>query len=125
MRKKVEKQPDILGEVCRLGVFIEHVDSNMRLIAEQYGCIQDNISVLQDNISVLKDDVSTIKDTLNTHTDMIGDLAVNLEIVKSDVEFTKTSLKKKVDVEEFALLEKRVAMLEGRVMVKNKKAIIQ
>ncbi|MEK7498875.1 MAG: hypothetical protein AAB611_03405 [Patescibacteria group bacterium] len=121
MSKKIEKQPDVLSEVRRLGVFMEYVDSNVRLIAEQYGGIQNNLSELKTDVSTLKDDVIGIKGILNIHTEMIGDLAVNLEIVKSDVGFMKSSLKKKVDAEEFTMLEKRVAMLEGRFMLRNKK----
>lgn len=41
-------------------------------------------------------------------------LVENMEIVKTDLEFIKHALKKKVDVDEFAVLERRVAMLENR-----------
>jgi len=109
-----------------LGVLIEHVDSSVGLIAEQQGDI--------------KKDISGIKKTLNTHTEMIGELKVDLEIVKGDVkttkddleivkkdvkttkvdieiiktdiEFIKNSIKKKVDIDEFAALERRVLLLE-------------
>jgi hypothetical protein len=43
---------------------------------------------------------------------MIGKIMIDLAINKEDVEFIKNSLKRKIDVEEFAALEKRVTILE-------------
>jgi hypothetical protein len=37
-----------------------------------------------------------------------------MQIVKSDIEFMKGSLRKKVDYDEFEALEKRVMMLEAK-----------
>lgn len=76
-----------------LGVLIERVDDNVKLVAEQYG---------------------DIKKTLDSHTDMIGKLTVDVAIIKEDAEFIKNSLKKKVDIDEFAALERRVLLLEKR-----------
>ena len=41
-----------------------------------------------------------------------GDIQKNMEIMKTDIEFIKHGLKRKIDVEEFAALERRVALLE-------------
>ena len=98
--KKQKNQTNADQELHRLGVLIEHVDGNVGLIAEQQGDI--------------KKDISSIKKTLNEHTEMIGKLAVDMEIIKTDTEFIKHSLKKKIDVDEFAALEKRVLLLERR-----------
>jgi len=98
--KKQKNQINTDQELRRLGVLIEHVDGNVGLIAEQQGDI--------------KKDIGSIKKTLNEHTEMIGKLAVDMEIIKTDTEFIKHSLKKKVDVDEFAALEKRVLLLERR-----------
>ena len=91
---------EIVKEVRRLGVVVEHVDGKVDLLAEQYGDIKKTL------------DQHT--ETLETHTEMIGDLAVNMQIVKSDIELIKSGLRKKVDVEDFEILEKRVAALEKR-----------
>ena len=124
--KKQKNRTNAEQGLRRLGVLIEHVDSSVGLIAEQQGDI--------------KKDISGIKKTLNTHTEMIGELKVDLEIVKGDVkttkddleivkkdvkttkvdieiiktdiEFIKNSIKKKVDIDEFAALERRVLLLE-------------
>src|SRR3989344_4250303 len=124
--KKQKIQINSGQELRRLGVLIEHVDGNVNLIAEQYG--------------ELKKDIGSIKKTLDSHTEMIGDLTVGLEIVKedfkttkedleivksdvkttridieiikTDIELIKNSVKKKIDIDEFAALEKRVLLLE-------------
>jgi hypothetical protein len=85
---------DTIREIRRLGVMIEEVGGGVRKVAEQYG---------------------DIKRTLESHTEMIASVKTDLEIVKEDVEFIKNSLKKKVDVDEFAALERRVALLERRI----------
>ena len=93
---KNKKQKNTINdnhELRRLGVLIEHIDSSVGLIAEQHG---------------------DIKKTLDTHTEMIGKLAIDMEIVKTDIELIKHSFKKKIDVDEFAALERRVLILEKR-----------
>ena len=92
------KKLDISKEFRHLGVMIESTNDNVKLIAEQYGD--------------LRDDVKSVKQTVESHTEMIGNLAVDLSIVKEDIEFIKGSLKKKVDVDEFSALERRVSLLE-------------
>src|SRR6266511_2140771 len=62
------------------GILKEDFDSKMELIGEQYGSIRE----------------------------MMGALAEDVQIVKSDIEFIKGSLRKKVDYDEFSALEKRV-----------------
>ncbi|WP_179293931.1 hypothetical protein [Candidatus Methanoperedens nitratireducens] len=39
----------------------------------------------------------------------------DIGIMKTDMEFIKNSLKRKVDIDEFSVLEKRVAALESKV----------
>ena len=119
--KKQANKINIDQEFRRLGVFIEHVDSNVGLIAEQYGEIRTDINGIKADVNDIKKDVDDIKntlnshtDTLNSHTEMIGKLAVDMEIVKTDIELIKHSFKKKIDVDEFAALERRVLILEKR-----------
>ena len=38
----------------------------------------------------------------------------NMEVMKTDIELIKHGLKRKIDVEEFAALERRVSLLEKR-----------
>ncbi|MBI3589062.1 MAG: hypothetical protein HY093_01455 [Candidatus Liptonbacteria bacterium] len=96
--KKVSPKTDISKEFRHLGVMIESVGDDVKLVAEQY--------------VDLRNDVKSIKQTVESHTEMIGNLSVDLLIVKEDIEFIKGSLKKKVDVDEFSALERRVSLLE-------------
>ena len=87
-------------ETRHLGVLIEHVDGKFDIVAEQYGDIK---STLNEHTKLL-----------HAHTEMIGNLMVEMHIIKEDAEFIKHSLKRKVDVEEFAALERRVVLLEKK-----------
>lgn len=78
-----------------LGVMYENFESRVRLIAEQ-------------QVGMMK--------KLDSHTEMIGGVMINIERIKTDVEFIKSSLKKKVDAEEFEALEKRVMFLESKII---------
>ncbi len=89
-KNKIEKEPQWARH---LGIKVENIDHKVSLIAEQYG---------------------DIKKTLASHTEMIGSMKVDIEIIKQDIAFIKNSLKKKVDIEEFVALERRVALLEKR-----------
>ncbi len=77
-----------------VGIFKEDLESKINLIAEQY---QD------------------IKVAQKTQTEMIGDLMEDAQIIKSDVQFLKVELKRKVDYDEFDALAKRVALLESKI----------
>jgi len=58
--------------------------------------------------------IEHVDDKISLAAEMIGNLAVNIEIVKEDIEFIKSGFKKKVDIEEFAALTRRVSLLEKR-----------
>ena len=106
-KKQTKKSGDIRKEIRHLGVIIEHVDDKVGLIAEQYGDIK---KTLDGHTRTL----NSHTETLNSHTEMIGKLVIDMEIHKNDVEFIKHGMKKKVDVDEFAALERRVSLLEKR-----------
>jgi len=100
IKKSKNKSPDVYEEVRHLGVTIENVNDGVKLITEQYGDIKKTLG--------------SHSKKLDAHTEMIGRLAVDMAIVKEDLEFIKGGLKKKVDNEEFIALERRVALLERR-----------
>lgn len=131
--KKQKNHINTDQEFRRLGVFIEHVDSNMGLIAEQYGDIKktlDNhtemigniavdmeivktdVSVLKTDMTIVKKDVKTTKDDLEIVKSDVKTTKIDIEIIKTDIELIKNSVKKKIDIDEFAALEKRVLILE-------------
>ena len=96
--QKTKKQPSSNNDMHRFGVLLEHVDSKVSLVAEQYGDV--------------KKDTGDINKKLDAHTEMIGKLSINIEIVKEEIEFIKAGFKRKIDIEEFAALERRVSLLE-------------
>lgn len=77
-----------------VGIFKEDLESKIDLIAEQY---------------------QEIKTIQKTQTEMIGSLMEDVQIIKSDVQFLKVELKRKVDYDEFDALAKRVALLESKI----------
>ncbi|MCK9419503.1 MAG: hypothetical protein M0R70_09020 [Nitrospirae bacterium] len=77
-----------------VGIFKEDLESKINLIAEQY---------------------QEIKSAQINHTEMIGALLEDVQIIKSDVQFLKVELKRKVDYDEFDALAKRVALLEAKI----------
>ncbi len=103
MVRKKSKNKELAGkaatkeDVRHLGVLIEDVNDGVKLLAEQLDTRTDSI-----------------RKTLDAHTEMIGKLAVDMTIVKEDIEFIKNSMKRKIDIDEFAALERRVALLERR-----------
>ncbi|PIR42110.1 MAG: hypothetical protein COV30_00205 [Candidatus Yanofskybacteria bacterium CG10_big_fil_rev_8_21_14_0_10_37_15] len=76
--------------VIEIGTLLEDFNSKFDLVAEQTAQIPD----------------------INNK---VNNLLEDMEIVKIDLEFIKGALKKKVDVDEFSALERRVVSLESRL----------
>ncbi len=77
-------------KVIEIGVLLEDFNSKFDLVAEQTAQIPE----------------------INNK---VSSLVENMEIVKTDLEFIKGSLKRKVDVDEFSALERRVISIESRL----------
>lgn len=99
-KKKVSVSKDTPQEIRHLGVLIESTNDRVQLIAEQ--------------TSQIISEIKGIKETQVSHTEMIAKLMVDMAITKEDIEFIKQGFKKKIDIEEFAALERRVALLERK-----------
>ncbi len=100
----------------------EDFHSQVKLIGEQYSSIKETLDshtkILDSHTKTLESHttaITSIKDTLDYHTEMLGSMKEDVEIIKTDMEFVKNSLKRKVDIDEFSVLEKRVAALESKV----------
>ncbi|PIP50928.1 hypothetical protein COX11_01430 [Candidatus Berkelbacteria bacterium CG23_combo_of_CG06-09_8_20_14_all_41_73] len=93
--KEHQKHTDVkFDELKRyFDVVREDFDGKVKLIAEQY---------------------DSIIEKLDSHEARLVSIEKNIEIMKVDISFIKNGLKKKVDVEEFEALEKRVAILEAK-----------
>ena len=108
--KDIRKITDkITDEVKRhIDVLKEDFDSKVQLIAEQYASIREALDFHTKTL----DSHTKI---LDSHTGMIVSMKEDIEIMKVDVQFIKGSLKKKVDMEEFETLARRVAILEAKL----------
>lgn len=84
LKEDLKKHVDVLKE---------DFDSKVQLISEQYN-------------SIIK--------KLYSHDEKFALIEKNIEIIKVDIAFIKNGLKKKVDLEEFEALEKRVVLLEAK-----------
>jgi peptidoglycan hydrolase CwlO-like protein len=90
-----------------IDVLKEDFDSKVALIVEQYDSIIQRLDSHSEMIASMKEDIEIMK----------GDMEImkkDIEVIKVNVTFIKNSLKKKVDVEEFEALERRVSILEAK-----------
>lgn len=76
-----------------IGTILENIDDKVTLIAKQYTDLNKKVDGLVIKLDVVAEDV---------------------EVIKMDIEFIKHDLKNKVARDEFAVLERRVALLESR-----------
>lgn len=84
-----------------IDVLKEDFDDKVALIGEQYDSI---IKKLESH-----------DEKLESHDEKFASIEKNIEIIKVDIQFIKSGFKKKVDLEEFEVLEKRVAILESKL----------
>lgn len=90
-----------------IGTLLEHIDSKVSLVAEQYTGLNDKYSRLDKKTDNLIQRVDNV-------VDMVGAIKEDVEIIKMDIETIKHDLKSKIGRDEFSVLERRVALLENR-----------
>ena len=66
-------------------------------------------------IDVVSEGWGITKEKVDATFEMVGEMKMDMEVVKSDISFIKNSLKQKVDKDEFISLEKRVILLENKL----------
>ncbi|MBI5306389.1 hypothetical protein HZB04_02305 [Candidatus Wolfebacteria bacterium] len=116
-KKKINKK-DLTVEERHFGVILEDIDSKLDLVVKGHQSLDKKIDKNHLEFQEFRNEVNykfkVVTETLNSHTEMIGSMKMDIEIIKQDIEFIKHGLRKKVDLEEFAVLEKRVSLLEKR-----------
>ncbi len=90
-----------------LGVLKKNFDSKIQLIAESVSGIQAQLIAIRDMVVKNTEDIQMIKMDIEM-------MRADIEIIKTDIVVIKNGLKKKVDVEEFEVLERRVPILEAK-----------
>ena len=83
-----------------VGTLIEDFTSQVKLVAEGVSGLNDRFDGLEAKM-----------DNLEVKVDRIE---ADVEVIKMDIEIIKHDLKNKVSRDEFAVLERRVALLESR-----------
>lgn len=91
-----------------VGVVAEDFKGQVEIIAEQYGGIEQHLVGIRDMVAKNTEDIEIIK------IDVHG-LKEDMGIVKTDIEFMKGGLKRKVDYDEFQALEKRMVAVESKI----------
>ena len=110
-------------EVTRyLGALSEEFQGRVAGIGEQFGGLNrrfdevgkrfdfvDRRFAQADKQSVL------VNKKLDAHTEMIGTLAEDVAIIKTNIELLKSAVAAKVDYQDFAALEKRMRIVEAKL----------
>lgn len=112
MKKKNQKPQEqgvhTSADVARyLGALSENFQDRVQAIAE----ITLGLNKRFDTVDVRFD---AIENRLDGHTEMIGKVATDVEIIKNEIVLLNSGIKKKTDYDEFLLLERRVGVLESR-----------
>ena len=129
LKRIKSKSPYLEQEIRNIGALLEHTDDRVTAIAEQYGEIKKTLdqhtSILDHHTDILDQHTSILDhhtDILDQHTSkfdshegMIGGIATDLKIVKEDASSIKNSLKKKVDIDDFTPIVRRLTHLEKQV----------
>jgi|SRR5579864_1821866 len=97
----------IYKEIRRLGVFIEHTDHNVQLLAEQY----DGVINRMDRMAVKLDAQGARIENLEME---MGLLSRDMKIVKADIASIKNNLEAKADVKDLTRIDRRVQVLKTK-----------
>ena len=92
-----------------LGVVAEEQNSRIKFLAESISGVEESLSRKIDGVE------EGLSRKIDRNAEMIARNAVNIEIVKSDIQFIKQELGHKVDKDEFNSLEKRAMFLEKKL----------
>lgn len=101
-------------KTSEVGAMLEHIDDKVTLIAEQYIDLKTQYKGLDQKIDNLSSQVNDLTDVVGSIKEDVEVVKEDVSVIKTDIEFIKHDLKKKVDRDEFAVLERRVALLESR-----------
>jgi hypothetical protein len=81
-----------------IGALVEDFTTQVKLVAESISDIQRQLVILREMVAKNTEDIEVMK--------------LDIMVIKEDLGVIKNSLKRKVDIEEFAALERRVLKLE-------------
>jgi len=110
-----EKIEEYKEEIKRyFDVAREDYDSKIQLIAKQYESIIERLDSHDAKFASITEKLDSHDARFISIDKKLLNIEKNNEIIKADIAFIKGGLKKKVDFEEFEILERRVAILEAK-----------
>jgi len=95
-----------------IGTLSEDFQSQVKLIAESLSGLQKQLLAIREMVAKNTEDIERLKIELIAMRSDITETKKDIEIMKSDIQFIKQGFKRKVDLDEFEALEKRVLILE-------------
>ena len=99
---KLEISPEVkkIFSKAEMGTVVEDFSSQLKLVAENVSGLHDKVDNLEVKVDKIGADLEIVK--------------MDVEVIKMDIEDIKHDLKNKISRDEFAILERRVALLESR-----------
>ena len=86
---------------------VEDFKSHIKVLAETTGGLQEQLIALREMVAKNTEEITRLRIEMTA-------IRETTEIMRRDIEVIKKNLRVKVDLEEFAALEKRVAILESK-----------
>lgn len=97
---KLSKKVKRIFTGTEIGALVEDFTSQVKLVAEDVSGLHNKFDRFEIKVDKIEADADVIK--------------MDIEVIKMDLEVIKHDLKNKVSRDEFAVLERRVALLENR-----------
>ncbi|MBU1045506.1 hypothetical protein KJ616_00040 [Patescibacteria group bacterium] len=123
LKEDFDQKIGLIGE--QHGSIMAKIDSHGEMIASHgemiasHGEMIESMSARLDShgemIASHGEMIESMSARLDSHGEMIASIKEDMEIVKINTELIKDSLKRKVDIDEFAILERRVGILEAKM----------
>jgi hypothetical protein len=95
-----------------LGSLSEDFQGKVAAIGEQFGGLNQKIDRHHEEHL---EKFAYLYRKLDLHTEMIGGMKEDIEIIKTNIEFLKAAVNVKVDYADFAALEKRLRLVESKL----------
>lgn len=97
--KRIEIHIEVLKEnidhkIDPLTDKVDALQNSLGILQENDETLQSNIEILQENIEILKEDVDEMKPVLDATFEKVGEIAVDIEIIKDAVKNHEMRLQK-------------------------------
>lgn len=102
--KKYKKQ----SKTRHSGVILERIEHKIDLLSESQTGMKEKLDATFEMVGELSEDMTMVKDDIKILRGDVSVLKKDVATMKGDMGSIKNELKRKVDVEKFAALEKRV-----------------